>query len=105
MIRWNKSFNVGKSRNIGFSDLFKKKTLIITIFILLIFVCYNMVACGIIIITPYLLGEADKSFFDLLYAYAVEIPAIILVLLLFENKKWGGRIKCTIYGLIIMTTI
>jgi len=56
-------------------------------------------------VTPFLLGEANKSFFDLFYAYLIEIPAICFVLLLFENKKWGGRIKCTIYGLVIMTTI
>jgi len=71
----------------------------------MIFIFYNMVSCGIIIILPFLLGSANKSFYEMFLAYLVEIPAIFFVLLLFENKKYGGRIKCTIYGLVIMTSI
>lgn len=62
-------------------------------------------SCGIIILTPFLIGEAEKTFFDLFLAYAVEIPAIFLVMALFENKRYGGRIKCTIYGLVLMIMI
>lgn len=69
------------------------------------FILFNIVSCGITIITPYLYDDADNGFMDMFMAYSCEIPGIIFVALLFENRKWGGRIKCTIYGLFIMTGI
>lgn len=86
-------------------DLFKGEALKVSLFILSIFSLYNLVSCGIIIITPFLVGEnEDSSFMDLFLAYLVEIPSILIAVALFDNRKWGGRIKVTIYGLVIMTS-
>lgn len=85
MIEWSSNLNKNVKKNINFVDLVQKPFLKITIFILLIFIFYNMVSCGIIIILPFLLGGANKSFYEMFLAYLVEIPAIFFVLLLFEN--------------------
>ncbi|KAM3144931.1 hypothetical protein pb186bvf_002936 [Paramecium bursaria] len=77
----------------------------ITIFIWAIFLMYNVISCGLTIIIPYLLKDADSSFFFMFLAYASELPAILTVVFLIENKQYGGRIKCTNYGLLLILII
>ena len=47
---------------------------------------YNVLSCGLTIIIPYLLKDADSGFFFMFLAYASELPAIITVVFLIENK-------------------
>ena len=64
-----------------------------------------MVSSGMQIITPYILNDTDSTFWSLLFAYAAEIPAILLVVVLIDNPEYGGRIKSTMYGLVILTAV
>lgn len=65
---------------------------------------YNIIYVGTFILIPFLLRNKDDSFDfgPMLLAYGAEIPAILIVMLLIDSKKFGGRIKITIVGLSLL---
>jgi Na+/melibiose symporter-like transporter len=89
----------------SFGGLFHGVNLRITITIWVIFCFYNVVSSGIQVITPYILEESNSGFLPSLLSYIAEILAIIFVVSLIDNEKWGGRKKCQIYGLVMLSIV
>jgi hypothetical protein len=89
----------------GIGGMFEGYNLRITLTIWAIFICFNVISAGIAIITPYVLDDADEGFLTALYSYGAEIPAILLVFVLIDNEKYGGRTRCTIAGLVMLIIV
>lgn len=58
----------------------------ITMTIWAIFITFNVISSGIQTITPYILEDSDSGFLAALFSYSAEIPAIIFVVVLIDNK-------------------
>jgi hypothetical protein len=89
----------------GIKGLFLKSNFRITLTIWAIFISFNLISAGIQVITPYILDDSDNGFYGALLSYGAEIPAILLVFILIDNEKYGGRTKCTILGLIMLSIV
>lgn len=105
MILWRNNLMEEDMQHKNVKGLFQGGNLKVTCCLWAIFILFNIIACGLTVITPYLYNDSNASFIDMLYAYSCEIPAILFVIAIFENQYWGGRIKCTIYGLIVLIAI
>lgn len=50
---------------------------------------------------PFIYNDANEGFLSLFIAYSAEIPAIIFVTLLIDNKQFGRKRLC-IFGLLLI---
>jgi hypothetical protein len=70
-----------------------------------IFITFNVISSGVQMITPYILQDSNNGFGAQLASYSAEIPAILLVCLLIDNEKYGGRPRCTCFGLVVLAIV
>ena len=86
----------------SFSGIFKGNNLKITLIIWAIFINFTFIVSGTQIITPYILGDSKNGMIIFSTFYAAELPAILIVILLIDNEKYGGRTRITIIGLLLL---
>lgn len=52
------------------------------------------------LLLPFILAHEEKTLLDYFYITVVEIPAVVIVYLLIDSPKWGGRKNMTIFGTV-----
>jgi hypothetical protein len=89
----------------SFKGILTGENLVITVYIWTIYILFNLISCGMLIITPYIYKDAGSNFNASFLAYFCEIPAILLAMIFIDSPKYGGRIKIILYGLAILIII
>ena len=89
----------------SFAGLFKGNNFKITLIIWAIFINFTFIASGIQIITPYILEDSKDGIITFFIFYGAELPAIMIVILLIDNEKYGGRTRITIIGLFLLIIV
>lgn len=74
----------------------------ITLSVWTIYVLFNIISCGVAVITPYIYSNAGSTFTASLAAYSSELLAIVLVVYIIDKPVIGGRIKVILYGLFLL---
>ena len=85
--------------------LLRGNNLRITLTIWGIFMSFNIISTGVQMITPYIYADSDSGFMAAFLAYGSEIFAIILVMVLIDVPKYGGRTNCTVLGLVLLIMV
>jgi hypothetical protein len=67
--------------------------------------CFNIISAGMGMIISYIYADNGNGFGSAFIAYSSEIPAILLVVVLIDVPKWGGRRNCTLYGLVLLVLV